>query len=128
MVSLGAASLIQIRDWKRMFDYTVVEMKRAVLHTYLKDNVPKPLSLTTCAEMKDEDLSVGNTVYIVHYPKISETYDRHENAEQISIIQGISHANVWHSYISTLAPQHLTRRDSPSLILYCYRPLHRTHG
>ena len=97
MVSLEATSLIplpvfalctQFPDWKRRFDYTVVEVKMDVLQTYLKDNVPKPLSLTKCAEMKDEDLSVGNTVQIVHYPKKSETYDRHENPEQISIIDG----------------------------------------
>ena len=94
----------QFPDWKRRFDYTVVEVKTDVLRKYLNDKAPKPLSLTKCAEMmKTEGLRLNNMLYMVHYPKEPKAFDRYESAEQICRIEG-KPLHHWHAYISIYAP------------------------
>ena len=79
----------QFKMWKRRFDYTVVEVKTDVLQEHLKDQAPKPLPLTKCAEMmKTEGLRENNMLYMVHFPKEPVAFDRYENAEQICRIEG----------------------------------------
>ena len=72
----------------KRFDYTAVEVKKDVMETKLKAEMPKPLSLTKCADMlQKEGLHVKDMLYVVHYPR-DEKYARCLNGEHIRVLDG----------------------------------------
>ena len=62
------SSRTQFTIWERKLDYTIVEVKLAVLQKHLKDDVPKPLVLSKCAEMMEmEGMQVDGLLHIGLY-------------------------------------------------------------
>ena len=75
-------------EWRKKLDYTAVEVREGVLKDQLKEEAPKPLSVMQYAEWKESNtLSVGDQLYIVHYPR-EQGYYRCTNSEHILVLQG----------------------------------------
>lgn len=75
-------------EWRKRLDYTAVEVRKSVLEDQLKEEAPEPLSVTQYTKWKKSNtLSVGDQLYIVHYPR-EQGYYRCTNGEHIRVLQG----------------------------------------
>ena len=106
---------------QKRFDYTAVEVRKDVMETELKDNLPVPLSLM----MKREGLHVKDMLYVVHYPE-EKDFKRCENGEHIRVLNGELKMLTSVSYSSSTDTTMQAQNGIVSYAL-CRRPFHWSH-